>query len=108
MKYFRVCLFAALVACVALAGCETTSIDATVQKSLPAVCKNAETAKPVIALLIESGKLKGKKADAATAALATLDTLCVDPGSQTAASVLVAALSAYLTVSSAMKSAQAT
>ncbi len=108
MKIIVAVVCAAMLAFVT--GCTTAQnaqIDATVQKSLPPICANAERAKPVIELLIASGKIKGKTADRVTTALDTLDTLCVDPSQQTAASVLTAALTAYLTVSSAMKSAQA-
>ena len=103
MKY----LFAFLaVACLTVTGCTTTDIDATVQKSLPGICSAAATAKPALDLAIETGKVTGKKAAAVEAAYASLEPLCAAPGSQTAASVLVAATTAYLTISDALRTAQ--
>lgn len=99
--------YAGLAACLALAGCQTTSIDTQVQKSLPVVCKSASDARPIVDVLIASGKIKGKTATAVQAAYTTLDGLCVDPAHETAASVLASAVAAYLTVSLAMKSGQA-
>lgn len=97
---------ASLAVSVALAGCQTTEIDATIQKSLPAICNAAATAKPALDLAEQAGKLSGKRAAAVDGAYASLGPLCTDPGSQTAAGVLVAATTAYLTISSALKAAQ--
>ncbi len=100
----------AVAAALALAGCttdQTAKVDQAVQKSLPALCQGAATAKPVLTLLIDGGKITGKDAAAIQAAYASLEPLCVDPSSQTAAAVLVQATVAYLTISTALRSAQA-
>ena len=99
-----------VVAALALAGCtteQTAKVDAAVQKSLPAICQGAATAKPVLMLLIDGGKINAKDAGAIQAAYASLEPLCIAPGSQTAAAVLVQATVAYLTISTALRSAQA-
>lgn len=98
--------FALVAVSVALAGCQTTEIDATVQKSLPAICQAANTARPALDVAIAAGKLSGKRADAVQAAYASLEPICANPSSQTAATVLVAATTAYLTISTALKSAE--
>lgn len=92
----------------ALAGCQTTAtnVDNAVQKALPGICQGAATAKPVLMLLIDGGKFKAKDAAAIQAAYASLEPLCVDPSKETAAAVLVQATVAYLTISTALKSAQ--
>lgn len=102
-------LFVAIAACLALAGCQTTAanVDQAVQKTLPAICQGAATAEPVLTLLIDGGKIKANKAAAIQAAFASIKPMCVDPSKETGADVLVQATVAYLTISTALKSAQA-
>ena len=101
-------VFAFVVAalCLAVSACQTTSIGATVQKSLPQICAAASTARPVIDVLIANGKLTGSRKAGVEASYASLDGICTNSSGQTAASVLVAATSAYFTISNALKSAQ--
>ena len=110
MRKFGIMILAGLLA-LAMAGCttdQTAKIDTAVQKSLPAICQGAATAKPVLDLLISGDKIKGKDAAAIQAAYVSLEPLCADPSSQTAAAVLVQATVAYLTISTALRSAQKT
>jgi hypothetical protein len=108
MNMIKFAITAAVVACLALAGCQTAAnnVDQAVQKSLPAICQGAATAKPVLMLLIDGGKIKAKDANAIKAAYASLEPLCADPSTVTAADVLVQATVAYLTISTALKNAQ--
>jgi hypothetical protein len=100
------CLATALLAVVALSGCQTTEIDAAVQKSLPQICSAATTVQPALLVAESAGKLTGKTAAAVDAAYASLAPLCASPGTQTAATALVAATTAYLTITAALKQAQ--
>src|ERR1051325_1504734 len=109
MNILKFAVALALAACLAVAGCQTAAnnVDQAVQKSLPAICQGAATAKPVLMLLIDGGKIKPKDANAINAAYASLEPLCADPSKVTAADVLVQATVAYLTISTALKHAQA-
>ena len=105
---------AAILAVAALSGCTTTGgkdvfaeIDSAIQQSLPQVCKAAATAQPAIQVAEAGGQLTGQKAAAVDAAYASLAPICADPSKQTAATVLVAATTAYLTISTALKHTQA-
>lgn len=99
-------LIAALgVVSLALAGC-TTTIDSTIQKSLPRICADAETAHIAFTAVAAAGKLKQSVVDKEAAAYAALQPLCANPSQQTAASVLIQALTLYTTMSTALKEAQ--
>lgn len=98
--------FVALALLMVVTGCQTSDIETVVRQSLPTTCRLAETARPAVTVAIEAGKLTGKRRDAVEAAYASLDPLCDDPASVTAADALAAAVSAYLTISNALKSAQ--
>lgn len=113
MKFISLCA-AAILAVAALSGCTTTGgkdvfaqVDAAIQQSLPQVCKAAATAQPAILVAEQGGQLTGSKAAAVDAAYASLAPICADPTKQTAATVLVAATTAYLTISTALKHTQA-
>lgn len=93
---------------VALAGCNTTSLDAGIQRSLPAICQGGETAYAVLLPFIAAGKLKPRTEAAATAAHDSLVALCANPGSANLATVLVAASTAALTISTAVREAKRT
>ena len=79
----------AILACLMLAGCQTASIDAKVQKTLPQVCQAYAAVK--FAELFQP--LPDKPA--INKAKAVLDVSCVDPANETASS---AALKALLTL----------
>lgn len=91
----------AAAAALTLAGCQTSQLDAGVQKSLPAICAAAETMRPVYEFRAAAGKITDRDRRRVDAAYAVLDPLCADPSGQTGASVLTAALAAYLTISAA-------
>lgn len=96
----------AFLAVAALSACQTTQIDAAVQKSLPQICSAAMTVQPALQVAEQGGKITGKTAAAVDAAYASLTPLCASPSTQTAASALVAATIAYVTISDALKQAQ--
>ncbi len=104
MKRFAILALAAL----SLASCSATtgSIDTGIRNSLPQVCSAGETAYAVLQPFIVADKLKPKTAAAAQAAYQSLQALCANKGSATLASTLVAASSAYLTISIAVREAQ--
>lgn len=96
------------VAALSLASCSATtgSIDTGIRNSLPQVCSAGETAYAVLQPFIVADKLKPKTAAAAQAAYQSLQALCANKDSATLASTLVAASSAYLTISIAVREAQ--
>ncbi len=100
--------FIAMLMCLALASCTTTSLDAGIQRSLPAICQGGDTAYAVLLPFIAAGKLKPKTEAAATAAHESLVALCADPGKANLATVLVAASTAALTISTAVREAKRT
>lgn len=102
IKSILVCAVASL----ALTGCVTTDIDNAVQKSLPAICKNAETAHIAFTAVAATGRVKASTVEKEAAAYAALQPLCANPSQQTAATVLIQALTLYTTMSSALKEAQ--
>jgi hypothetical protein len=104
MKRFAIMALAAL----SLASCSATtgSIDTGIRNSLPQVCAAGETAYAVLQPFIVADKLKPKTAAAAQAAYQSLQALCANKDSATLASTLVAASSAYLTISIAVREAQ--
>ncbi|WP_107341409.1 cell wall anchor protein [Agrobacterium pusense] len=104
MKRFAIIALAAL----SLASCSATtgSIDTGIRNSLPQVCSAGETAYAALQPFIVADKLKPKTAAAAQAAYESLQALCANKDSATLASTLVAASSAYLTISIAVREAQ--
>lgn len=104
MKRFAIIALAAL----SLASCSATtgSIDTGIRNSLPQVCSAGETAFAVLQPFIVADKLKPKTAAAAQAAYQSLQQLCANKETATLASTLVAASSAYLTISIAVREAK--
>ncbi len=97
-------------AAVGLSACSqsTGSIDTGIRQSLPQVCSAGETAYAVLLPFIAADRLKPKTAAAAEAAHQSLQTLCANKETATLASTLVAASSAYLTITIAMREAKKT
>ncbi len=96
-------------AAVGLSACQSTgSIDTGIRQSLPQVCSAGETAYAVLLPFIAADRLKPKTAAAAEAAYQSLLTLCANKETATLASTLVAASSAYLTITIAMREAKKT
>lgn len=90
-----------------LSACQSTgSIDTGIRQSLPQVCSAGETAYAVLQPFIVADRLKPKTAAAAEAAYDSLQRLCANKDTATLASTLVAASSAYLTISIAVREAQ--
>lgn len=104
IKSFLLCALA--VCSLALAGCVTTDIDSAVQKSLPSICKNADTAHIAFVAVAEAGQVKASIVQKEAAAYAALQPLCANPSQQTAATVLVQALTLYTTMTTALREAQ--
>lgn len=104
MKRFAIIALAAL----SLASCSATSgsIDTGIRNSLPRVCAASETAFAVLQPFIVADRLKPKTAAAAQAAHQSLQQLCANKETATLASTLVAASSAYLTISIAVREAK--
>jgi len=92
--------------CLTLASCNTTKLDAGIQRSLPAICQGGETAYAVLLPFIAAGKLKPRTEAAATAAHDSLLTICANPETANFATVLVSASAAVLTISTAVREAK--
>lgn len=94
-------------AAIGLSACQSTgSIDTGIRESLPQLCSAGETAYAVLLPFIAADRLKPKTAAAAEAAYQSLQTLCANKETATLASTLVAASSAYLTITIAMREAK--
>lgn len=95
------------VAALSLASCTTTgSLDSGIRQNLPQICSAGETAYAVLLPFITADRLKPKTAAGAQAAYQSLQTLCANKDTATLASTLVAASSAYLTISIAIREAK--
>lgn len=95
------------VAAFGLSACQSTgSIDTGIRNSLPQVCSAGDTAYAVLLPFIAADRLKPKTAAAAEAAYQSLQQLCASKETATLASTLVAASSAYLTISIAVREAK--
>lgn len=95
------------VAALSLASCQSTgSIDSGIRQSLPQICSAGDTAYAVLQPFIAADRLKPKTAAAAQAAYESLKSLCANKETATLASTLVAASSAYLTISIAVREAK--
>lgn len=91
----------------ALAGCQTTStIDQTVQTSLPKICAASEVAHTAFLTYVEVGKVSAKDRRIELAAYQSLASICADPANQNTVTILVAAANAYATVAAALKNAE--
>ncbi|NTE87182.1 cell wall anchor protein [Agrobacterium rubi] len=94
-------------AAIGLSACQSTgSIDTGIRQSLPQVCSAGETAYAVLLPFIAADRLKPKTAAAAEAAHQSLQALCANKETATLASTLVAASSAYLTITIAISEAK--
>ncbi len=95
------------VAALSLASCQSTgSIDSGIRQSLPQICSAGDTAYAVLQPFIVADRLKPKTAAASQAAYESLKALCANKDTATLASTLVAASSAYLTISIAVREAK--
>lgn len=95
------------VAALSLASCQSTgSIDSGIRHSLPQICSAGDTAYAVLQPFIAADRLKPKTAAVAQAAYESLQALCANKDTATLASTLVAASSAYLTISIAVREAK--
>ncbi len=91
----------------ALAGCTTTSsIDAAIQSNLPAICNAATTAHIAFSAVAATGNISDRTVRREQAAYDALQPLCADPANATTASVLVAAATAYATITAALREAE--
>jgi len=90
----------------ALVGCQTTSLDTTVQQSLPKVCAAADVAHAAFLTYVAEAKVSAKDQRTEAAAYESLAALCADPSSQSSTTVLVAAANAYASITAALHDAK--
>ncbi len=102
----RFSLLAVLVG-LALAGCQTADVDATIRKNLPQICRAASTAHAGFQGVAAAGAVKPRTIAREQAAWQALEPLCVAPETATTGDVLVAAASAYVTITAALRDAEA-
>lgn len=88
-----------------ITGC-TTTIDKSIQKSLPRICEDATTAHIAFTAVASTGRIKQSTIDNEAKAFAALQPLCENPKNQTAATVLIQALTLYTAISRSLAEAQ--
>lgn len=98
-------LLIAASACLALAGCQTASIDEAIQRNLPQICSAATTAHDAFTAVAITGAVSASTVRREEAAWNALQPLCTNPAGATSASVLVAAAAAYATITVALRDA---
>ncbi|MDO1582442.1 cell wall anchor protein [Rhizobium oryzicola] len=94
----------------ALSACttvDTAKIDTAIQKSLPQTCALISLGHAAFVAASASGDIKQSTVNKEAAAWAGVQAICADPEHATAAGALVAAATAYATISSALKEAKA-
>ncbi|EFG2886016.1 cell wall anchor protein [Escherichia coli] len=87
------------------AGC-TPSTDAAIRDNLPKVCSGASIAHTAFTAVAAAGSIPAKTVRREAIAWAALEPLCANPGSQTTASVLVAAAQSYAVITAALADAK--
>ncbi|CAM5577819.1 hypothetical protein MAUB1S_09724 [Mycolicibacterium aubagnense] len=92
-------------AMLALAGCQTTSIDNAIQKNLPQVCSAATTAHAAFIAASAAGTISERTVRKESAAWSALQSICANPAGQTTSTILVAAAAAYATITIALREA---
>lgn len=89
----------ALVALLALAGCQTINdIDSGIQRSLPAFCQGAQTFHAGFTIAAAGGQMKPKLAAREASLWATLEPLCADPTTANSTTLVLTLMTAYVTV----------
>ncbi|MBR2689152.1 MAG: hypothetical protein IKE42_14970 [Aquamicrobium sp.] len=96
-------LFALVAVALAIAGCQTTQLDADLQKNLPAICTASAQAHGLYLLAVSADRVSEKTQHRVDAAWASLQPVCADPAKQTTITVITAAFAAYLTISAAAR-----
>lgn len=96
---FLACLFGVV-------GCNTTKVDDTVRKSLPALCKNASDAHQTFVAIAAIRKISQSTVDKEAAAYEAIQPLCRFPGEQTAITVLIQATQLYTVLTVTLKEAK--
>lgn len=89
----------------ALAGC-TTTVDQAIQKNLPTICKNANTAHAAFSLVAATGRVSDKVVRSEGVAYDNVVKLCAQTGPVDTATVLIAATAAYLEITKALREAE--
>jgi hypothetical protein len=101
----RALLFAAA-AGFALSGCQTVSLNSSIQQSLQKACQALETAHAAFMSIATLGAVKQSVIDKEAAVYIGVRTLCADPEHETAAEVLAQVAQAYATINAALNIAR--
>jgi hypothetical protein len=100
-------LLGATGAALTLSSCTTTgSIDSAIQQSLPQICNAADIGYAAYAPLIASGAVPGSRARKVEVAYSQIQAYCSNPSGQTLASTLIAATTAYVVITTALREAK--
>lgn len=92
---------------VALSSCTTTSIDTTIQNSLPKACALLVNAHAAFNIIAETGKLSDRAVRKENAAYQGVAVFCDNPSQVTTANALVLVAGAYAVVAVSLKDARA-
>lgn len=100
-------LTAIIAATALLAGCQTTDIDAAIQKSAPQLCAAATPLHESFLTVAAAGAVSQKTIDREAQAWAILTPICQDPAHATSTTILIAGANAYIVISQAVREAKA-
>jgi hypothetical protein len=95
-----------LMACAALASCQTADLDKTIQSNLPRTCALIDTAHAAFIAASVSGSISKKTIRTENAAYVSAQTVCAHPESVTAENALIVAAQAYASISLSLKAAR--
>ncbi|MBN9235081.1 MULTISPECIES: hypothetical protein [Phyllobacteriaceae] len=94
-------LFALAAVMLVVAGCQTSQLDGSLQKNLPAICTASEQAHRLYLLAVAADRVSERTQRRVDTAWVSLQPVCADPSKQTAVDIITAAFAAYLTISAA-------
>jgi hypothetical protein len=98
----------ALCAVAMLSACQSVgNIDASIQKSAPALCAAATPLHETFITVAATGIISQKTADREAAAWSVVEPICLDPSHATSTTILIAMANAYIVISQAVREAKA-
>ena len=90
-------IFVAIFLSLLLTACQSTKLDAALQKNLPVICRTANNLHTAFLAAAASGNISDAKIRKEAAGYDSLQAFCADPGSVNSQNLLIAAAQAYAT-----------
>lgn len=98
LKYLAVALVS-----LGLVGCQSTKLDAQIEKNLPKICSGSAQIYSAFTIAAAAGEIPAKYVRKANEAYAALAVICRDPSSVNSSNAIVVAAQAYAALIAASK-----